>query len=86
MPPMSLSAPDDLRGEHRWYWASPTGGLWIGGAPPDGGEDQAPTLPLNDQARAESDIGIDVAADAPVFDGADPDSEAAQRALACAAQ
>lgn len=76
--------PEDFRGQPRWYYASEGGGLWISGKDPATGESRAPTLPLNDQARSESTVGVDVPTDAPVFEGADPESDEADAAVACA--
>ena len=90
-------APDDYRGVHRWYYASQSGGVWISGHDPRTGDNevgaQSPvldggdgggTFPLNRQARAESDIGVDVPRDGLAFEAADIDSDAAQAALDCA--
>ena len=77
-------APDDpLTGEERWYFASPTGGLWVSDASPtqDSGGFGGP---LNAQARQEDSLGLDAGSESPVFDDTDASSAAAEAAIKCA--
>lgn len=79
----AVEAPDFANGAAAWYVATSTGGLWVTSVPPDTG-DGGLTVPLNDQARTESDVGVDASPDAPGLGGADADSAAARKALNCA--
>jgi hypothetical protein len=80
----AVPGPHDFRGARRWYYASPTGGVWISGTDPTTGESNAVTAPLNDQARAEDIVGVDIPADDPALDDASADSSLALQALDCA--
>jgi hypothetical protein len=82
----AVEAPDDpFNGVSQWYAASPEGGLWITSISPSTDDGGGTVLPLNEQARSESDLGVDVPASAPAFGDADADADAAQAALDCAA-
>lgn len=66
-----------------WFVSTRTGATWVTSADPTTGESGL-TLPLNSQARAESQAGTDVAAGAPVFEGFTDASPAAVRSRSCA--
>jgi hypothetical protein len=72
------------QGQERWVLASPTGGLWLTTVDPTGPDASGLTLPLNDQARRESQMGVDVKFDAPIYKGAKASDKTAKEALECA--
>lgn len=72
------------QGQERWALASPAGGLWLTTVDPAGPDASGLTLPLNDQARRESQMGVDVKFDAPIYKGAKASDKAAKEALECA--
>lgn len=74
--------PDPLTDEPRWYIASPTGGLWVTTASPEVASEGGLVIPLNDQARSESQVGVD--APASLVGDVDAGSAEARAALACA--
>lgn len=85
MPLATVSSGDSFNGQSAYYAASKSGALWVSSFDPS--EVAAGRiLPLNDAARLASDIGVDTPPDSPDYGDANAGSEAAQKALACAAK
>ena len=85
--------PASRDGAPRWYYASATGGLWIAFADPmaldrisRSGEDPGLIVPVNDQARAESDVGTAASSGSGILTGTTSSGQEARRALACGRQ
>lgn len=79
--------PDPALGENTmagdgWVVATTDGAAWL--VYGDLGEGAGPVVPLNDQARAASELGVDVAQGAPMFRGIGGGDPAVAAAVSCA--
>lgn len=72
------------RNEQAWYVATADGALWVTNIQPDATDDGGLTLPMNQTARADSDVGADVAPGAPAYEGLKLSDPGAVSALSCA--
>lgn len=66
-----------------WFVSTRDGATWVTNADPTVDESGL-TYPLNAKARAASELGVDVAAGAPVFEGLTDSSPGAVRSRTCA--
>lgn len=74
---------DAATGDTVWYYASPTGGLWVSTADPlepNGGFGG----PMNSQARREDELGVLAGSTGSLFDDTSARSREARAALKCA--
>ena len=81
----AAEAPPSPYGEQRprWYYSTANGATWVSQIPPDGSTGGL-TLPINDAARAASEVGVDVPQDAPAYDGIGDAFPAAAKSRDCA--
>lgn len=68
----------------RWYVSTPAGATWITNINPEGPEQSGLTLPLNDAARAASELGTDARPGAPAYRGASDSDPRAVESRQCA--
>lgn len=79
--PAKLAAVQDGK---RWYVASEAGAVWVTTIDPSAADGSGMILPSNDEARAASATGADVAEGAPIYGNTSADSAAANSAMVCA--
>jgi hypothetical protein len=68
-----------------WFVATKDGATWVTNIDVTGADDSGLTLPLNDKARAASEVGRDTEPGAPVYGGIDDTHAGAVQSRACAA-
>ena len=80
--------PERMRFTEGWIMAAPTGGLWLTFANPSRTSSGGPTvtLPLNEQARSDSEFGTAASRDAPGFQGVSATDPEARAALQCVSE